>query len=129
MLPTDSFDVSNGAVILRLLCASFFIPHMYFKAFGNPPPAIKTFVDAGYPRPLLFVRIALVVELLAATALFFDIYTQYAALLCAAILLVAAVTIYFANNKEFIWLWVKGGKEYAVFWSIACVAVAMLYWQ
>ncbi len=128
MLEAGSFDLSNGAVVLRLLCALFFIPHMYFKLVGNPPPAIKTFVDAGYWRPLLFVRLALVVELVAAVALFLDVYTHYVALLCAALLLVAAVTIYFANGKEFLWLWVKGGKEYPVFWAIACIALSLLYW-
>lgn len=128
MLEAGSYDLSNGAVVLRLLCALFFIPHMYFKVIGNPPPAIKTFVDAGYWRPLLFVRLALVVELLAASALLLDVYTHYAALLCAALLLVAAITIYFANGKKFIWLWVKGGNEYPVFWAIACVALSILYW-
>ena len=128
MLEAGSFDLSNGAVVLRLLCALSFIPHMYFKLVGNPPPAIKTFVDAGYWRPLLFVRLALVVELVAAVALFLDVYTHYVALLCAALLLVAAVTIYFANGKEFLWLWVKGGKEYPVFWAIACIALSLLYW-
>ena len=128
MFSAESFDLTNGAVVLRLTCALFFIPHMYFKMIGNPPPAIKTFVDAGYWRPLLFVRLAAVVELLAASALLLDIYTHYVALLCAALLSVAAVTIYFANDKEFVWLWVKGGKEYPVFWAIACVALSMLYW-
>ena len=56
MFAADSFDLTNGAVILRLLCALYFIPHMYFKAFGDPPPASKTFIDAGYPKPLLFCQ-------------------------------------------------------------------------
>ena len=42
MLSAESFDLSNGAVILRLVCAFFLVPHMYFKAFGSPPPASKT---------------------------------------------------------------------------------------
>ncbi len=129
MISIDSFDLSNGAVILRLGCALFFIPHMYFKAVGNPPPASKTFIDAGYPKPLLFVRLALAVELFACILLFFDIYTQYVALIVATVLFVAVVTVYFANGKQFIWLWVKGGCEYPVFWGVMCVALSMLYWQ
>ncbi|MBX2849269.1 MAG: DoxX family protein [Acidiferrobacterales bacterium] len=129
MIPVDSFDLSNGAVILRLACALFFIPHMYFKAVGNPPPASKTFIDAGYPKPLLFVRLALVVELFACAALFLNIYTQYVALIVAAVLMVAVVTVYFANGKQFIWLWVKGGCEYPAFWAVMCIALSMLYWQ
>lgn len=128
MIPAGSFDLSDGAVILRLLCALFFIPHMYFKAFGNPPPASKTFIAAGYPNPLLFVRFALVVEIFACSALFFNIYTQYVALIVAAVLVVAAATVYFANDKKYIWLWVKGGFEYPLFWAIACVALSRLYW-
>jgi len=92
MFSAESFDLTNGAVILRLICALFFIPHMYFKMFGNP-------------------------------------YTQYAALLCASILTVAAVSVHFANGKNWIWLWPKGGIEYAVFWAIACVAVSLLHWH
>jgi len=125
----ESFDLTNGAVLLRLICALFLLPHMYFKAFGNPPPACKTFIEAGYPKPMFFMRFVLIVEIIIATSLFFDIYTQYAALLLAALLLVAATTVYFANDKKWIWIWVKGGKEYSVFWAMACVALAMLYWQ
>jgi hypothetical protein len=27
------------------------------------------------------------------------------------------------------WLWNLGGMEFCVFWAVACVAVAMLYWN
>ena len=129
MFSAESFDLSNPAVVLRLLCVFFLLPHMYFKAFGNPPPAIKTFIDAGYPKPLLFVRLALISEVNIALALLFDIYTQYAALMLAALLLVAATTVYFANEKKWLWIWVKRGKEYPVFWACMCIVLAMLYWQ
>lgn len=129
MIPADSFDITDPAVLLRLICALFFIPHMYFKAVGNPPPAIKTFIDAGYPKPLLFVRFALVTELITFTLLFLNIYTQYAALLAAAMLTVAAISVFFANGKKWVWIWPKGGKEYCVFWALCCVVVSMLYWQ
>lgn len=125
----ESFDLTNGAVVMRLACALFLLPHMYFKAFGNPPPASKTFIDAGYPSPLFFVRFALVLEIFTATALFFDFYTQYAALVLAALLVVAATTVFFSNEKKWLWIWVKGGKEYSVFWAVMCVVLSMLYWQ
>ena len=129
MISADSFDLTSGAVLLRLICALFFIPHMYFKAIGNPPPAIELFTKNGFPNPIVFVRIALVIELVASTALFFNIYTQYIALLCACILGAAAVSIFLANDKKWVWLWPKGGKEYTVFWALCCIAVSMLYWQ
>lgn len=129
MIPPESFAFSNGAVLLRIICALFFVPHMYFKAFGNPPPASGFFVAAGYPKPLFVMRLALVVELFASSLLLLNIYTQYVALLCAAMLVVAAVSIVFERGKKFVWLWPKGGMEYAVFWGLCCVAVSMLYWQ
>ena len=129
MFAADSFDLTNGAVILRLLCALYFIPHMYFKAFGDPPPASKTFIDAGYPKPLLFVRLALIVELFMCTLLLLNIYTQYVSLIVAAFLVIAAITVFFANDKKPTWLWVKGGFEYPLFWSITCIALSMLTWE
>jgi len=129
MLSAASFDLSNGAVLLRLICALFFIPHMYFKLVGDPPPASKTFIDAGYPKPLLWMRFALTVELVTCAMLALDIYTQYVALVGAALLSVAAITVYFANNKTWVWLWPKGGKEYTVFWALCLIAVSLLYWR
>ena len=123
----ESFDLSNGAVLMRLSCALFFIPHMYFKLIGDPPPAIKTFVDAGYPHPLLWMRIALIIELIASSMLFLDIYTQYVALVCAIVLGVAAVSIFFANGKTWVWLWPKGGIEYPLFWALCLISVSLLY--
>ena len=129
MLSAESFDLTNGAVVLRLVCALFFIPHMYFKVAGNPPPASKTFIEAGYPNPLLWVRIALVVEITVSVFLVLDIYTHLVALVCACILMVAAASLFFANDKKWLWLWPKGGVEYAVFWALCCVALSLLYWR
>ena len=126
-ITSGSFDLSDGAVILRLLCALFFVPHMYFKVVGNPPPASHTFIEAGYPKPLLFVRLALIVEFSVCLLLLLNIYTQYIALIAAGVLLVATLTVYFVNNKVPTWLWVKGGFEYPLFWAIACIALSRLY--
>ena len=100
MLSADSFDLSNGVVVLRLVCVFFFLPHMYFKAIGNPPPASKTFNKAGYPNPLFFFRLALLLEILIVLALLFDFYTQYTALVLAAFLLVAAITLFLLMEKS-----------------------------
>ena len=129
MIDANSFDLTNPAVLLRLIVALFFVPHMYFKAFGNPPPGIKTFEEAGYPNALFFVRFALVAELITFGMLFLDIYTEYAALLAALMLLVAAATVFFANDKKWVWIWAKGGKEFCVFWMLCCVVLSMMYWS
>jgi putative oxidoreductase len=124
----SAFDLSNGAVVLRLICALFFFPHIYFKIAGNPPPGLGFFVKAGFKPPVFYMRVATVVETVAALGLLFAIYTQWAALLAAASLTVAAVAVCFFNGSVK-WLWNLGGMEFCVFWAIACVAVAMLYWQ
>ena len=126
-ITVSAFDLTNGAVVLRLICALFFFPHLYFKIAGNPPPALDFFEKAGFKPPVLYLRVATVVEIVAALGLLLAIYTQWAALLAAAYLAVAAVGVCFFN-RSLKWLWNLGGMEYCVFWAIACVAVAMLYW-
>lgn len=127
-IAASAFDLTNGAVVLRLICGLFFFPHICFKIVGNPPPALAFFVKAGFNPPLFYMRLAVVVETVAALGLLFGIYTQWAALLAAASLTVAAVAVCFFN-RSVKWLWNLGGMEFCVFWAIACVAVAMLYWS
>jgi putative oxidoreductase len=126
-IAASAFDLTNGAVVLRLTCALFFFPHLYFKVVGNPPPALGFFVKAGFKPPVFYMRVAMVVETIAALGLLLAIYTQWAALLAAAYLAIAAVGVCFFN-RSLTWLWNLGGMEYCVFWAIACLAVAMLYW-
>lgn len=128
MISAAAFDLSNGAVVLRLICSLFFFPHIYFKIVGNPPPALGFFKAAGFKPPAFYMRVALVVELTVAITLLFGIYTQWAALLAAASLSVAAIAICFAN-RSVKWLWNLNGMEFPVFWAIACVVAAMLHWN
>jgi len=123
----SSFDFSNGAVLLRLLCGLFFFPHIYMKLVGNPPPVLPFFQAAGFRPAGLWLKVAAVVELVAATALLLGIYTQWAALLAAAILLVAVIALCSAN-REMKWFWNGFGIEFPTFWALCCVAVAVLHW-
>ena len=127
-LAASAFDLTHAAVVLRLICSLFFFPHIYFKIVGDPPPALGFFVQAGFKPPAYFMRLALLVESTAAIGLLFGIYTQWAALLGAASLMVAAVAVCFFN-RSVKWLWNLGRMEFPVFWAIACVVVAMLYWN
>lgn len=123
----SAFDLTNGAVLLRLICSLFFFPHIYFKIVGNPPPALGFFQGAGFKPAGFWMRIALVVELVAAVALLFGVYTQWFALLAAASLLVAAIAVCFLNGSVK-WLWNLNGMEFPLFWALCCVVVAMLHW-
>ena len=123
-----SFDLSNGAVLLRLMCALYLLPHIWLKTVGSPPPALEFFVKAGLKPPALYMRLAVVVESVAGLGMFFGIYTQWSALLAASALMVAAVAVCSAN-RSVIWMWNKGGMEYPVFWAITCIAVALLHWR
>lgn len=123
----STFDITHGAVLLRLICGLFFLPHMYFKVVGSPPPALFFFDKAGFRPAALFMRAAFVVEGLAAIGLIFGLYTQWAALLGALNLLVAAFAVCFFN-RGVKWLWNLNGMEFPIFWALSCGVVAMLYW-
>lgn len=123
---TFNFDLTDATVILRLICALFFLPHITFKIVGNPPPALEVFTAAGFKPPAFFMRLAVVVEIVAGLGLLLGIYTQWAALVAAASLAVAAGAVYKIERR---WMWNLGGMEYCVFWAITCVAVAMLHWN
>jgi putative oxidoreductase len=123
-----NFDLSNGAVLLRLICSLFLLPHMWFKIVGSPPPALGFFEKAGFKPAALYMRLAVVVEVLAGLALFFGFYTQWAALFVAGVLVVASIAVCF-HNRSMKWMWNLGGMEYTVFWAITCIAVALLHWN
>ena len=123
---TFNFDLTDAAVVLRLICALFFLPHITFKIVGNPPPALEVFTAAGFKPPAFFMRLAVVVEIVAGLSLLLGFYTQWAALIAATSLAVAAGAIYKIERK---WMWNLGGMEYCVFWTITCIAVAMLHWN
>ena len=125
---TSSFDLSNGAVLLRVMCSLFLLPHIWFKVVGNPPPALDFFVKAGFKPAAFYMRLAVIVEIMAGLGLFFGIYTQWSALLAAGVLMVAAVAVAI-HNRPVKWMWNLGGIEYQVFWAITCIAVALLHWQ
>lgn len=128
LIEAGAFDLTNGAVVLRLICGAFFLPHIYFKVVGNPPPAVGFFISAGFKPPMFYMRVAAVVEIVAAAGLLLGIHTQWAALLAAASLAVAAVAVCFSNGC-IKWLWNLNGMEFPLFWAIACVSVAMLHWS
>jgi len=119
----DKFDVMNGIVLLRLTCALFFIPHVVSKF--TEPATLNFFKAAKFNPPAAWMYLAGTIETALATALLFDLYTPYVAVVTAFHLLVAAASTYKVGRK---WIWVIGGIEYCVFWMLTCVALALLTW-
>jgi putative oxidoreductase len=70
--------------------------------------------------------VSLAIETVLTIGLFFDIYTQYVALVAFAHLMVAAAATYKVTKS---WIWVIGGVEYCVFWALCCLVVAMHAWH
>ena len=121
-ITASAFDLTNPAVILRLICALFFFPHMYFKVVGNPPPALGFFIKAGFKPPATWMYIAGAIETVLTIGLVLGIYTQYVGFIAFIHLLVAAAATYKVTKS---WIWVIGGVEYCIFWALCCLVVAM----
>jgi len=119
----EKFNLLNEFNLLRIICGVFFIPHIVGKI--TVPATLQFFVEAGFRPPATWMYIAGAIETVLTIALVFDIYTPYVALIAAFHLFVAGAATYKVTKK---WIWVIGGVEYCVFWSIACIALAMLTW-
>jgi putative oxidoreductase len=116
-----SFDVTDGSVVLRLVCGLFLIPHVYGKFFV--PAALEFFIAAKFKPPAFWMYLAAAIETVLAIGLILGIYTPYVGFIAFIHLLVAGAATYKLTHK---WLWHIGGAEYCVFWAFACLAVALL---
>jgi putative oxidoreductase len=118
----QSFDLTNGLNILRIVCGLFFIPHLFVK-FKNQD-FVKDFMSkVGLNPPIAWLYGAFVVEILVTIGLVFDIYAAYAAMLAGVFLLVAAWASFRVSLGK--WMWNFGGAEYPLFWAICCFVVAL----
>jgi putative oxidoreductase len=118
----QSFDLTNGFNILRIVCGLFFIPHLVVK-FKNQD-FVKDFMSkVGLNPPIVWLYAAFVIETFVAIGLVFNLYTLYAALFAGVFLLVAAWASWRISEGK--WIWNFGGAEYPLFWAISCFVVAM----
>lgn len=117
----QAFDLNNGYNVLRIVCGTFFIPHIVAKFFE--PAALNFFVAAKFKPPKAWMYISCVIETVLVIGLVFGIYTTYVAWFAAFYLAVAAVAVYRVTKGR--WLWTIGGMEYCVFWALCCVVVAI----
>jgi len=117
------FDLTNGVVILRLICGLFFIPHIVGKF--TEPATLNFFKAAKFEPPARWMYVAGTIETFLIIGLVFNIYTPYVAVVAAIHLCVAGAATWKVTKK---WIWVIGGFEYCLFWALACVALAELTW-
>ena len=118
----DSFDLTNGGNVLRIVCGLFLIPHLFVKFQSQE--FVKGFMaQAGLKPPVVWLYCAFVVEIVASLGLIFDIYTAYVGMLAGIFLLVAAFASYRVSGGK--WMWNFGGAEYPLFWAIVCFVIAL----
>ncbi|WP_170149570.1 DoxX family protein [Rhodoplanes roseus] len=126
MLKAKDFDLTNPAVVVRLLAGLFYIPHILFKLIGFSG-SLVAFGKMGFTPPLLWVSLAILTETICAVGLTLNLYTRYVALMSAgtmALAIYGTVAVKGAN-----WMWNFGGVEYLAFWGIVSVALAVSAWK
>ena len=118
----QSFDLTVGSNVLRILCGAFLVPHLFVKFRSQD--FVKGFMaNAGLRPPEAWLYGAFAVEIAASIGLVLDLYTFYAAILAGVFLLVAAWASWRVSGGK--WMWNFGGAEYPLFWGIVCFVVAM----
>jgi putative oxidoreductase len=118
----QSFDLTNGYNVLRIVCGLFLVPHLFVK-FRNQDFVKGFMANAGLNPPGAWLYGAFAIEIVASIGLVLDIYTTYVAVLTGVFLLVAAWASFRVSKGK--WMWNFGGAEYPLFWAICCFVVAM----
>jgi putative oxidoreductase len=128
-IKADSFDLTNGANILRIAAGAFMFPHALgkFAAIGSltlKAGTVAFFAKAGMTPGELWVYLAAAAEVTAGVFLVLGLCTRFAALGAAAILGMAVYALQVVKGFQG-WTWNTGGYEYPVFWSLVCIALAI----
>ena len=122
IINAQSFDLTNGMNVLRIICGLFLVPHLFVK-FRNQD-FVKGFMDkAGLRPPILWLYASFAIEIVATIGLVLNIYTRYVAVLAGVFLVVASWASWRVSEGK--WMWNFGGGEYPLFWAICCFVVAM----
>lgn len=112
----------DGMAALRVATGMFFVPHIIGK-LRDPMPARAFFLQAGLPNPSGLVALAILTETLIVVGLVAGVAVFSAALLGTGFLAVAAIAVWHASNKQ--WMWFAGGSEYPAFWACVCAVLAI----
>ena len=122
---SDWMSWAEPVALLRIAAGAFFIPHIWVK-LSFAPPLVEFFEQAGLKPARPFMILTAIIEGLAAAGLIFNLFTPFAALLGAGVLIVATLCLY--RVRGFLWIWNGGGFEFPVFWAIVLLIVARLTW-
>jgi putative oxidoreductase len=126
MADHKAFDVTDPAVVVRLMAGTFYIPHIAFKLMGFNA-SIAAFAKMGFTPPLYWLLLAVAVETICAIGLTFNIYTHFVGLMSAGTMALAIYGTF--GTKGVQWMWNFGGVEYLVFWGVASAAIAVHAWK
>ena len=116
---SSAFDLTNGYVLLRIMCGVFLVPHVVGKISARQA-SVAFFKLAGWNPPQLWSYAAMATEVVLAACLVLGLAMPYAAYLGCIYLLVAAAANFGVSRK---WLWHIGGSEWPVFWALCCAIV------
>ena len=95
-----------------------FSPASYsFMRFATGAPFIDK--QMGLPNPLMWAYFAIFAESVCAVCLAIGLFTRLAAL----IILIEMVIIVFFFQWQFGYFWTVKGYEYALLWSLLCLAI------
>lgn len=113
---------SAGLLLLRLVVGSIFVAHGAQKFFEfTIPGTIASFAEMGVPLPDLAAPVVASVELIGGLLILAGFLTRPVAILLAADMLVALVTVHLPNG-----LWARdGGFEFVAVLGTAAAALVL----
>lgn len=114
-------DLADPIHTLALVCGLLFIPHI-LAAFTSREAVLGFFAAAGFRPAVLFVNLAVVVELLVSASLVFRIWLPVGATIAAIFMFSAGAAAWKVSKGR--WVWNLGGCEFHVFWGVCCALVA-----
>lgn len=98
------------------------MPHAWGKA-TTPAGPLGFFAAAGFPKPAVFMRIALAIETVLAVALVSGFWPKVVPWFAAAFLFAASgATLRVSKGR---WFWMVGGCEYPLFLALCCVIMGL----
>lgn len=103
--------------MLRIVCGLWFLPHAVLKV-KNAGLAQQTFANVGLRPGAAFLTLTVILEVIAAAGLVFNIMPRIAAGLAIVVLMGASYAVLRMHGWN--WRWNKSGPEFMIFWSIAC---------